>query len=176
MHPIVCIPLLLSWSFNFTNFTDHIIKCPPLPIHYSHTCHIGKKREGRGGGRHLPSAPDIERTKHPWQISAVCVITERNRRMTGMGEMRVRCEEPSAGAVGISAARRFGGASASGVDPASRSSPALRKVMVDSLTLLHAVMIHWQTWEKVALRMRPVFVKVSCRSSSKPPTELGVPP
>ena len=50
MHPIVCIPLLLSWSFNFTN---HIIKCHPLPIHYSHTCYIGKKRG------------DIERTKHP---------------------------------------------------------------------------------------------------------------
>ena len=63
MHPIVCIPLLLSWTFNFTNFTNHIIKCPPLPIHYSHTCHIGKKRET--GGRHLPSTPDIERTKHP---------------------------------------------------------------------------------------------------------------
>ena len=31
--------------------------------------------------------------------------------------------------------------------------------MVDSLTLLHAVRIRWQTWEKVALRMRPVFVK-----------------
>ena len=50
MHPIVCIPLPLSWSFNFTNFTNHIIKCPPLLIHYSHTCHIGKKREGGGGG------------------------------------------------------------------------------------------------------------------------------
>ena len=85
MHPIVCIPLLLSWSVNFTNFTNHIIKCHHLPIHYSHTCHIGKKREGGGGGRHLPSTPDIERTKH-------------------------------------------------------------------------AVRIHWQTWEKVALRMRPVFL------------------
>ena len=31
--------------------------------------------------------------------------------------------------------------------------------MVDSLTLLHADRIHWQTWEKVALRIRPVFVK-----------------
>ena len=37
-------------------------------------------------GGHLPSTPDIERTKHPWQISAVCVITERNRRMTGVGK------------------------------------------------------------------------------------------
>ena len=63
------------------------------------------------------------------------------------GEMRVRCVQPSAGALVISAARRFGGASASGVDPASRSSPAFRNplVMVDSLTLLHAVRIHWQT-------------------------------
>ena len=63
------------------------------------------------------------------------------------GEMRVRCEQPSAGALGISAAWRFGGASASGVNKVSRSSPALRNplVMVDSLTLLHAVRIHWQT-------------------------------
>ena len=122
MYPIVCIPLLLSWSFNFTNFTNHIIKCPPLPIHYSHTFHIGKKRERGGGGgatysphrwriRHLPSTPDIERTKHPWQISAVCVITERNRRMTGVG----KC--------------------ASGVNPALRSSPAFQNPLVRSSTL-----------------------------------------
>ena len=62
-------------------------------------------------------------------------------------EMRVRCKQPSAGALGISAARHFSGASASGVDPASRSSPAFQNplMMVDSLTLLHAVRIHWQT-------------------------------
>ena len=48
MHPIRCIPLLLSWSFNFPNFPNHIIKCSPLPIHTSSD--IDKKREGGGGG------------------------------------------------------------------------------------------------------------------------------
>jgi len=43
----------------------------------------------------------------------------------------------------------------------SRSSPAFRNtlVMADPLTLLHAVRIHRQTGEKVALCIRTVFVK-----------------
>ena len=45
MHPILFIHLLLSWSFNFSLFSNHIVKCPPLPIRYSH---IDRKRERAG--------------------------------------------------------------------------------------------------------------------------------
>ena len=52
MHPILCIPLLLSWSFNFPNFPNHIIKCPPLllnvtpePLHLTGFTYNNKRRK-----------------------------------------------------------------------------------------------------------------------------------
>ena len=64
-------------------------------------------------------------------------------------------------ALSMSLSSRGKSAVALALSSSSRSSPAFRNplVMVDRLTLLHAVRIHWQTCEKVALRMRPVFVK-----------------
>ena len=50
------------------------------------------------------------------------------------GEMRVRCKQPSAGA-----------RVRCGPSVTQQSSLNEPLVMVDSLTLLHAVMIHWQT-------------------------------
>ena len=47
------------------------------------------------------------------------------------GEMRVRCKQPSAGALGISVARRFGGASASGVNSQSTQQSSLKEPVGD---------------------------------------------
>ena len=47
------------------------------------------------------------------------------------GEMRVRCKQPSAGALGISVARRFGGASASGVNSQSTQQSSLKEPIGD---------------------------------------------
>ena len=116
-----------------------------------------------------PLAAIVSRQETHWKMSCMCdhrAESQDDRR----GEMRVRCKQPSAGALGISAALRrsfrfrckqpsAGARVRCGPSITQQSSLKEPLVMVDSLTLLHAVRIHWQTWEKVALRMRPVFVK-----------------
>ena len=62
-----------------------------------------------------PLAASVSRQETHWKMSCMCdhgAEPQDDRR----GEMHVRCKQPSAGALGISVARRFGGASASGVN------------------------------------------------------------
>ena len=82
MHPVLWIPLLFSWSFNFPDFFPHIIKFPHLPIHYEHTSRqTEREREGRAGGyedhHHLPPNPYIER------VSSNNKRRKQNRGLTG---------------------------------------------------------------------------------------------
>ena len=77
-----------------------------------------------------PLAASVSRQETHWKMSCMCdhgAESQDDRR----GEMRVRCKQPSAGALGISVARRFGGASASGVNSQSTQQSSLKEPVGD---------------------------------------------
>ena len=75
-------------------------------------------------------AASVSRQETHWKMSCMCdhgPESQDDRR----GEMRIRCKQPSAGALGISVARRFGGASASGVNSQSTQQSSLKEPIGD---------------------------------------------
>ena len=77
-----------------------------------------------------PLAASVSRQETHWKMSCMCdhgAEPQDDRR----GEMCVRCKQPSAGALGISVARRFGGASASGVNSQSTQQSSLKEPIGD---------------------------------------------
>ena len=77
-----------------------------------------------------PLAASVSRQETHWKMSCMCdhgAESQDDRR----GEMRVRCKQPSAVTLGISVARHFGGASASGVNSQSTQQSSLKEPIGD---------------------------------------------